>query len=331
MNPDRLLKYSLMLTENQEKNDLVCVFLSILRSYPGVAEALMYDVKIVDESQRSVEGNIAFKPSDEMCILESIPDHIEETMYEYVMANRRTPGRFKSSKGDLLLYPLYDGSGPYAILSINITDDFLEYMDDLEYLVRIFGNLMGHTILSQKDALTGLLNRQSFVSAMKNYVIPKSKDSMHNYFALLDLDHFKMVNDTFGHVLGDEVLIVFARTLKSVFRDTDMLFRYGGEEFAVVLFMSEKGSMEGPLDRFRDMIHKTKFPAGIKVTCSGGYARIEEGDSTVRIIEKADRALYYAKSNGRNQIHGYEKLVEKKVIMPVDHASEDVTLWKRSG
>ena len=166
------------------------------------------------------------------------------------------------------------------------------------------------------DSLTGLYNRQLFDSRMNKIhqtlgMVNRSGDQSHNHcLAIFDIDLFKLVNDEYGHIYGDEVLLLFANIMKSTFRDIDLLFRYGGEEFAILLNDVDLEQAGKILHRFRENIQKYSFPMGNLVTTSIGYSAFDRDVPLANIIERADKALYYAKENGRNNACCYEELVE---------------------
>lgn len=183
------------------------------------------------------------------------------------------------------------------------------------------------------DSLTGLYNRQSFDSKLSKLhsnfgVDNRSDDEPTNLcFALLDIDFFKTVNDKFGHVYGDEVLILFSNIMKETFRDADLLFRYGGEEFAVLINNITMVQAESVLNRFRSNIEKFKFPMDNTVTTSIGFCEFNNQVPLSTIVERADKALYYSKENGRNLSSGYEALIQNNKIQDAIIDEGDVELF----
>jgi len=130
-----------------------------------------------------------------------------------------------------------------------------------------------------------------------------------NWLVVIDIDHFKRINDQFGHLFGDEVLILIADTMRKAFRRRDKLFRFGGEEFVVLLrHVSEKHAYLA-LERFRQAVGMRDFPQVGKVTVSIGYTRFQELDNSTDVLGRADEALYYAKHHGRDQVRNYEELI----------------------
>ena len=183
------------------------------------------------------------------------------------------------------------------------------------------------------DSLTGLYNRQSFNARLAklhgNFDREKRANdhSTQFCFALLDIDFFKNVNDKYGHVYGDEVLLLFSNLMKNTFRDIDMLFRYGGEEFAVLLHNITLEQTDSVLNRFRKKIEDFDFPMENKVTASIGYCEFTHKIPLSLIIERADKALYYSKEHGRNKVSGFEFLLEKNEIEDFKIHEGDIELF----
>ncbi|MBF0400601.1 MAG: diguanylate cyclase [Magnetococcales bacterium] len=189
--------------------------------------------------------------------------------------------------------------------------------------------------MAYHDPLTGLNNRQYFdVTFNKVFLALQNTNRRQNeqpfrgaFLAILDIDHFKKVNDTYGHMMGDEVLVLFARIMNECFRDKDALFRFGGEEFVVLLNDVDADMAVSALNRFRTQVESYPFPQVGRVTVSIGAVRIEPGELAGTLIEKADKALYYSKGNGRNQVNLYNVLIEAGLLEDVSHETEEVDLW----
>jgi diguanylate cyclase (GGDEF)-like protein len=177
------------------------------------------------------------------------------------------------------------------------------------------------------DALTGLLNRGAFEERLSQIILShqhNAREVNHRYyFALFDIDHFKQVNDTYGHLYGDEVLILFTGIMEKIFRHEDMLFRYGGEEFAVVLNNVDLETASKILSRFRDKVAAYNFQKVGQVTVSIGFTAITPQTNTTDLIARADKALYYSKLSGRNQVNAYETLLLQGDITPTTRNSDD--------
>jgi two-component system chemotaxis family response regulator WspR len=159
------------------------------------------------------------------------------------------------------------------------------------------------------DALTQLANRASFDEMMKHHAKERMNEPLEDGLGLLmiDIDHFKALNDTYGHQGGDDVLRQVSATMKSVMRPTDMPARYGGEEFAVVLPRATAAGLRALAERIRSAVEEKHFDASgqaVSVTVSIGGAlttRINAEADADRLIGVADRYLYEAKRSGRNR------------------------------
>ncbi|MDH5517544.1 MAG: GGDEF domain-containing protein [Gammaproteobacteria bacterium] len=159
-------------------------------------------------------------------------------------------------------------------------------------------------LLSQIDALTGLNNRAAFDRDIAREMSIADRHERSLSLMLLDIDFFKQVNDQYGHAAGDEVLRVVANTLKEVTRSSDVLFRYGGEEFAILLDVDSLTAMD-VAERIRLSLKDQTIPFDgqqIKVTVSIGMANYLHNEGRDSLFERTDKALYMAKDMGRDQI-----------------------------
>jgi len=165
----------------------------------------------------------------------------------------------------------------------------------------ISNTMIEHTKLKRKvthDKLTGALNREFFdnnIEIIIKEVYPKSLGVV-----LCDIDHFKLVNDTYGHNRGDVVLKDFTNIIKNSIRDTDHLIRWGGEEFIVLMKVNDIQSLQKVTENIRKNIEEYHFEEAGKVTSSFGVTLYIEGEEVIKTIERADKALYIAKESGRN-------------------------------
>lgn len=157
--------------------------------------------------------------------------------------------------------------------------------------------------LAGEDPLTKLLNKRRFYEIMKEKV---KKEGTTHYLAMLDIDHFKKLNDTYGHVIGDDVLTKVGRILKKYEHDDLRIGRYGGEEFIFFIGNSSFEEASQILEQIRTEISDTCFileqGKTIKITVSIGLANIERDSHILQSINQADKNLYLAKKNGRNRI-----------------------------
>ena len=155
------------------------------------------------------------------------------------------------------------------------------------------------------DGLTGIYNRAVFNDRIVKEVEKAKREKKPLSFLIMDIDHFKKINDTYGHQTGDMVLKILATQVKKVMRDFDFLARYGGEEFVVILPDTELEKAKEIAERIRTKIEKTKFiykSERIPVTLSIGVTLLKPDDNEKSLIERADKALYEAKNSGRNRV-----------------------------
>jgi len=173
-------------------------------------------------------------------------------------------------------------------------------------LMRVYGNHVGLLEYGHRDELTGLLNRRTFNTLFKEVAADSEARAI---IAVADIDFFKRINDEFGHLYGDEVLILMARLLEASFAERDELFRFGGEEFLVLLRQESLETAWRALETFRVNVVEALFPQVGRVTVSIGFAAVQLGDTGAVAFGRADEALYVAKQRGRNQVQCHEWLV----------------------
>ncbi|MDB5816717.1 MAG: Diguanylate cyclase protein, partial [Rhizobacter sp.] len=218
-------------------------------------------------------------------------------------------------------------------------------------ILNVFRNFESLLDYSERDTLTGLLNRKTFDETFFKVSHPgsgktaaldpaaaaqmaaadmaqaadstapltpveerRSHPSPVYWLALVDIDHFKTVNDRFGHLIGDEVLLLLARIMRSTFRLSDRMYRFGGEEFLVLLPAESRAHATLALERFRTRVEAYRFPQVGTVTISLGFTRVRAGDTPGGAFERADKAVYFSKENGRNRLTSHEDLVERGVV-----------------
>ena len=189
------------------------------------------------------------------------------------------------------------------------THDDLELLETL--LCCLIYPLKNATIYNQAlkmahtDPLTQTNNRSSFDSTLTRE-ITLSKRTLNPLSVLFfDIDHFKHINDTYGHECGDTVLKDIAQCIKETIRNSDMIFRYGGEEFVILLGDTDVVGARITAEKIRQAVEKYTLAYGmeiIKLTASIGVSTLRANDSIQSLVKRADDAMYQAKSNGRNQV-----------------------------
>lgn len=202
-----------------------------------------------------------------------------------------------------------------------------QLMQKLMAIARIYQSVESLLDYGEKDALTELLNRKSFDATFLKAAIednalseddPKDRRVQHAqqryWLAVLDIDHFKRVNDTFGHLIGDEVLLLVARLMRSSFRFHDQLYRFGGEEFVILMRCAGHDDAASVLERLRQKVAQYDFPQVGPITVSIGFAPLNTDDTPGAAFGRADKAVYHAKAHGRNQVCSYPELVASGAI-----------------
>jgi diguanylate cyclase (GGDEF)-like protein len=222
--------------------------------------------------------------------------------------------RSKSSGGlGITQFPIPSERGVGGILAIErLTDLSSRDANLVRDILQIINNHRALLDYGELDTLTGLLNRKTFESRFykaRQSGTKKTTAREMSWLGLMDVDHFKSINDSHGHLFGDEVLLLVSRLMKLTFRGADQLIRFGGEEFVIVLEQATDVGAQIAFERLRAAVETYDFPRVGRVTVSVGYTRIDRQDLPMTCIERADGALYYAKESGRNRVHCFEDLV----------------------
>lgn len=206
----------------------------------------------------------------------------------------------------------YSKSGQPLWMDINIVP-ICDETNEISYYAAIERDLTEHKKLenhlerlASTDMLTGLPNRMAILNTAEKEFTRAKRYSRPFTVIMIDIDHFKSINDNYGHAAGDHVLVSTAQILKGNLRDTDVLGRVGGEEFILLLPDTPKTNAEYVAERMREGLSAKAIKyvdQNIHVTASFGIASFMPDDDTLeQIIERADKAMYAAKNNGRNQV-----------------------------
>lgn len=254
------------------------------------------------------------------------------------LAERQASAEAVAADGMRVLWlPIWFGDKATTCLEIRDNNGFShDAMYMINGIVGVYRNFQNLLDYSERDSLTGLLNRKTFDDQLARMLqhaheqdpplpgLPERRQhhtQEKQWLAVVDVDHFKAVNDKFGHLYGDEVLILIANLLQSSFRAQDRVFRFGGEEFVVLLRSTTLDNAWKIIERFRTNVENHDFPQVGRVTVSVGFVSISAYESPVVTLGHADQALYYAKSNGRNRACHYDDLVAHGLLQTV--ASND--------
>lgn len=264
-----------------------------------------------------VEGKVSGDPPEGMC----------RDVWSAVLraTHSEHPLRVCDEERALTLYPLRSAD---ATLGYLLARDVREIADSalVTDTLRVFRNYYALLEENQKDKLTGLLNRKTFDERIgKLLQIVAESNRLHPcddrrrvaaagderfWLAVADIDHFKRINDTFGHLYGDEVLLLLAQIMKRTFRHNDLLFRYGGEEFVIVVGATDREGAQTAFEKFRRVVAVHPFPQIDRVTVSVGATEVaQQCLIPSALFGRADEALYHAKHHGRDCLFFYEQLV----------------------
>lgn len=231
----------------------------------------------------------------------------------------------------LVAYPLFGGNDVcgYFVFQrdreVQATEDAM-----IRGVLEVFSNYYALLDISQRDRLTGLFNRQALESSFDRIWRAlgrpdhfaerengrRSSPGENYWLAVIDIDHFKSINDRFGHMVGDEILLLASRLMIATFRGSDLLYRYGGEEFVAIIAAENAAIARNVFERVRLAIEAHVFPRIDKLTVSIGYSQVSLDILPVEVLSRADRSLYQAKQDGRNRVYAYQELVESGVFEP---------------
>ena len=329
-NIPNLLESVVRLTSLRDQHALVVCLIKTLQELISASQIMLFEISEdagkhmlklladVASDQRSAvsETELPVTP----CCVEDDPDLMQcfTTGQQWVRAD--------DEAGVRVIHPIVGVSGIAGLLIVR-SPAFVEKDQQVATaFLRIYQNYLQLINDNEHDTLTGLLNRKTFDERIMTIMSAHRADqrrvsdnpARQCCLAILDIDHFKKVNDQFGHLYGDEVLLLFAQIMSRTFRDDDLLFRYGGEEFLVVLRDVDLNTGLVILERFRKAVASYHFPQVGSVTASVGMVAIDAQDLPTTLIGQADQALYYAKENGRNQVCAYERLLQEGKLASVE-------------
>ncbi len=303
---EKCFEIAIQIVSQHNKEDLLVTFQETLKKIFPTCQLTYHDVT----------NNV---------LTENSPD--DTRLLEHCIVSKKT---LFSEENNIFIFPIVSLGKINGLVSLK-EKALSKYVYLLEQLIALFNNQQLLLDNNNHDALTGLMNRHSFEDRIANIINAFQRRDNENTpqycFAILDIDFFKRVNDDFGHLYGDEVLILFANIMENTFRHDDMLFRYGGEEFAVLLRDIELNTAVTVLNRFKKMVAQYDFPQVNSITVSIGVTEISAGISRVDLISQADQALYFSKGNGRNQVNSYEELILLEKLTTQSATVDDIEIF----
>jgi len=301
-------------------------FVDHIESFTGENREGPVHVLIIDDDPEQVSSTaLVLQDAGMITSVVTEPSHIFQVLVEYrpelILLDMYMPGcsgpelakiirQNENFVGIPILYLSVETDVQKQLEAIQAGGDgFLEKPIQPDHLVAMVRTLANRTrsmrYYMERDSLTGLLNHTNLKQQLENELQRARRMGTELVFAMIDLDRFKSVNDTYGHLTGDRVIKSLARLLSERLRRSDTIGRYGGEEFGVILFNTDAAQAQRILDEIREsfsVLRQTDGQQEFTVTLSCGIAEFPRFETVVEMGEAADAALYSAKENGRNRI-----------------------------
>ncbi len=317
---ESVLQSVVRITEQRSRESLETCLVSTLAALDGILAVTI--ARPMPRSNGTVVDILAQGGRDDALL----PDLPCRPLDEYpLMARCLVKGReladLLPDGGERRCLPVLDGDEVAAFLVVESRDGLGGSEPVVRALVAVYGNYLAILKDSERDTLTGLKNRKTFDDNITRAIAHtraarrqggdrrQNGDDEHHWLGIVDIDHFKRINDTYGHAFGDEVLLLFAALMRKVFRAEDLLFRFGGEEFVAVLAPCGATAARLAFERLREAVEGFHFPQVGRVTTSVGFVRIDPDDIPATVVGQADEALYWAKRHGRNRVCWYDDLL----------------------
>jgi diguanylate cyclase (GGDEF)-like protein len=337
---ESLLKHMVDMTGHRDHAMLDISVISAVQELAGAAQTRILSITTV-AGQQYLRSRAAIHAGGEARLEDSqegtLGEPLSPELASCLLEHRACAEACDADGSRTLWLPIWFGDKASTCLELRTDKPFCsDTIHTVGGIVGVYRNFQNLLDYSERDSLTGLLNRKTFDDQLARMLhgahehdprLPglaerrQTHGPEKQWLAVVDVDHFKAVNDKFGHLYGDEVLILIANLLQSSFRAQDRVFRFGGEEFVVLLRSTTLDNTWKIIERFRTNVESHDFPQVGKVTVSVGFVSISAYESPVVTLGHADQALYYAKSNGRNQACHYDDLVSHGVLQAV--ASND--------
>lgn len=338
-NTSHLLESVVRLTALRDQHSLEICLIKTLQELIPASQIMLFEI-IRESGRHTLKLLVDVEPARRGRVPETempnIPQSVEDDPgLRQCLATGQRIVSTADGGGVRVIHPITGTDGIAGFLTVRSGAYVEKDQEVAASFLHIYQNYLQLINDNEHDTLTGLLNRKTFderimtVMSAHRAGLRRASDNkvMQCCLAILDIDHFKKVNDQFGHLYGDEVLLLFAQIMSRTFRDDDQLFRYGGEEFVVLLKDVDLTTGVTVLERFRKAVESYHFPQVGNVTASVGAVEISGQDLPTTIIGQADQALYYAKEHGRNQVCAYERLLEEGKLASVATSQGDIELF----
>ena len=323
------------LTGRHNKQELTACLVENVRKISASSTITVYEV-FAAQSDRELDNNpsgyVVRNTSHSVWQGEPLAQH--EGFTECIATKKIVHLTPENSLTTRMIIPVRGARDIIGLLVIDCHNSDTEVLFMIEALSQVWKSQQFLLDRNERDGLTGLLNRQALESRIPHLFGEKPNSpqgatgaSGIKCVAMPDLDKFKEVNDQYGHLFGDEVLVHFTSLMKNSFRPYDYLFRYGGEEFVVVLLNVELDMAVTILDRFRHTVETYDFPQVGKKTVSIGVIQMTTSELPSTLLDRADKALYFTKQHGRNRVCAYEHLLRSGQLQESVVSSGDIELF----
>ena len=305
IDPLHLLESVTRITHEQDVGLLEEVLLSTFCNRLGMESAVLLkgfdsgsisQLKVASDSgSKDVADYLEISQNEWGEQLVKVSDELQQSIKSQLMLEAHS-----SIDGSLYYaWPILNNNNVCAVLIVSPPNSDDDKIDILSAFVEIYSNFLIVIDNGQRDTLTGLLNRKTFDTQINKILKtlesectdqPQERRELHAdkqyWLGILDIDHFKSVNDTYGHLYGDEVLLIFAQIMREFFRSRDVLFRYGGEEFVVVLTPTSEADALQVFNRFREAVAAYDFPQIEHVTVSIGVVEMAAKQHPTSILHR---------------------------------------------
>jgi diguanylate cyclase (GGDEF)-like protein len=338
-NTPHLLDQLVSLTGIRDLELLEASLLKTLNGFIHPTGLSLYKVS----NRGEVRSQVVFGPERCQVLREgfNVPAELLQTFRQHNAVDTSTV-QLALQDGILYVMTVMDMRTATTYLVINaeeaLRDSDSRMIDGMLQIYRNFCQLLQE---SQTDSLTGLANRKTFDECFSRVYelqpmddecpveVDLRKPQIYTtyWIAMIDIDHFKSVNDRFGHLYGDEVLILLAHLLKNALRNDDLVFRFGGEEFVLMIRCQNRDEATGLLERLRQSVETQDIPQVGHVTISIGATEMVRNTFAGTLLDYADKALYFSKQNGRNRLTFFEDMVSEGLASREAAPSENLDFF----
>ncbi len=310
------------------KKDVLIAFFKVIKEYINFDCAIFTSL---NNSEHIIEKVLS--EDTNIVAYEDKQVDIDTSVINLVLKNKHylpTNGKFDFEKNvllnnkslfenykSLISFPIMEQENAIGTISL-LSKDFGKYDEQVISILKVMFNMLDISLFNAKiyqkmeemattDGLTGLINHRTFQEKIIQYLQRAKRYNKKVGIVLTDIDHFKSVNDSYGHPMGDEVLRKVASLLKKSIRNVDLVARYGGEEFVIILEETEKDAIYTLTNRIREELKQLEFHSNgksFRISISMGFSIYpNSSEDKQQLIDLADKALYFSKKNGRDQVN----------------------------